>query len=38
MDTQLQQQACSAVFLGCALDFCETDTYLNALIAADLNV
>lgn len=38
MDSQLQQQACSAVFLVCALDFPEAGTYLNALFVADLNV
>lgn len=34
VDTQLQQQACSAVFLACSLDFLEAGTYLNALFAA----
>lgn len=38
VDTQLQQQACSAVSLVCALDFNEAETYLNALFAADVNV
>lgn len=38
VDTQLQQQACSAVFLACSLDFLEAGTYLNALFAAGLNV
>lgn len=38
VDTQLQQQTSSAVFLVCALDFREAYTDVNALSAADLNV